>query len=94
MGESMHHRRKAGQGGLWTAANIVHVCGDGTVGCHGYLEANPATARKRGLWLYTGQLPLVTAANMVFRGLTAWYLLDDEGSITWLSRRGLDRVSR
>lgn len=33
-GESMHHRltRKFGP---WSPSNIVHLCGDGTRGCHG-----------------------------------------------------------
>lgn len=93
-GESMHHRRKVSQGGKWVPANIVHACGDGTVGCHGFLEANPAAARRRGLWLFAGQTPVSTPAQIVFRGMPGTYLLDDEGSITWLGTLALDRLSR
>jgi hypothetical protein len=31
----MHHRRFRSQGGPWTPSNILHLCGDGTRGCHG-----------------------------------------------------------
>lgn len=91
-GESMHHRNKAGQGGLWTPANILHACGDGTRGCHGWIEANPATARRRGLWLYRGQNPVHSPVQAVFRGMPGTYLLDDEGSLTWLSSAALRRL--
>jgi hypothetical protein len=92
-GMSMHHRNKAGQGGAWTPANILHLCGDGTTGCHGWIEANPASSRRKGLWLYRGQNPASSPALIVFRGMTGTYLLDDEGSITWLSSRALQRMS-
>lgn len=88
----MHHRRKRSQGGLWVPPNVVHVCGDGTVGCHGFIEANPATARKHRLWLYAGMDPRTTPALMVWRGQRGWYLLDDEGSLQWLSETALARL--
>jgi hypothetical protein len=44
----MHHRKKRGQGGPWTPENIVALCGDGTRGCHGWCEANPAKAHATG----------------------------------------------
>lgn len=91
-GESRHHRNKASQGGLWLPSNILHVCGHGTAGCHGWVEANPASARRRGLWLFRGQAPAETAVQLVFRGLSGTYLLDDEGSITWLSSQALSRL--
>jgi hypothetical protein len=92
MGESVHHRRKRSHGGSWSPSNLVHACGDGTTGCHGYLEANPATARRYGLWLYSGQDALTTPVQLTFRGFRGWWLLDDEGSMTWLSMRALDRM--
>lgn len=90
--ESKHHRRKESQGGKWAASNIVDVCGHGTIGCHGHIEANPVQAKKRGLWLYSGQHPLMTPAMLSWRGTMAWFLLDDEGSITYLSRAAFERV--
>lgn len=46
--ESWSHRRSAGQGGPWNAANGLHLCGDGVRGCHGWLEANPLAADAGG----------------------------------------------
>lgn len=89
---SKHHRRKVSQGGLWVPSNILDACGDGTRGCHGWVESEPTKARGLGLWLYAGGHPLVTPVFMTFRGQTDWYLLDDEGSIQWLSRRALERI--
>jgi hypothetical protein len=37
LAESMHHRRFRSQGGPWAPSNILHLCGDGTTGCHGVL---------------------------------------------------------
>jgi hypothetical protein len=36
---SMHHRRKHGR--VWTPSNVIHVCGDGTTGCHGWIPQRP-----------------------------------------------------
>ena len=92
--ESDHHRRKRSQGGLWLPSNIVDVCGHGTIGCHGFLEANPATARRLGLWLYAGSNAIKTPCNISWRGIKGWYLLHDDGSLTWLSEQGLARFKR
>lgn len=92
MGESMHHRRKRSQGGEWVPSNILHVCGHGTIGCHGYIEANPATARRLGLWLFAGQEPSTTPVKLQFRGITGWFILDDTGSLRWLSQRALELI--
>lgn len=92
--ESDHHRKKRSHGGVWTPENIVDACGHGTTGCHGWIEANPASARKRGLWLFAGQEPQLTPVRLTFRGITSWWLLDGLGNITWLSRRGLELASR
>ena len=89
--DSMHHRRKRSHGGLWDPSNILHVCGDGTRGCHGKIEANPATSRSKGYWLYSGQDPAETKVFMHFRGYAGWYSLDDFGSITALSSKALAR---
>lgn len=90
-GESMHHRNKAGQGGLWTPANILHVCGHGTVGCHGYIEANPASSRRKGLWLFRGQDPAKTPVQIVFRGMQGTYQPHDDGSLTWMSSQAIEQ---
>lgn len=92
VGQSFHHRKKRSQGGLWVPSNILHLCGDGTVGCHGYIEANPAMGRRWHLWLYAGQDSLTTPARLCWRGKKDWYSLDDEGGITWLTKDQLARL--
>lgn len=53
-GQSMSHRKPRGQGGSWSPANIMHACGDGVAGCHGWIEHNPRAAHEHGwrLWRY------------------------------------------
>lgn len=46
--ESVHHRLKKSQGGRWSPANCVAVCGDGVRGCHGYIEEHPDAAFAEG----------------------------------------------
>lgn len=97
--ESMHHRWKRSQGGLWSPANILGVCGHGTIGCHGYIEANPVSAMRRGLWLRgisvgLGQVrPDTVPVQMYWRGMKGHFLLHDDGSITWLSKVALERLA-
>lgn len=76
--ESIHHRRKRSQGGPWTASNCVHVCGDGTRGCHGWAEANPEEAALEGFNLRHGQGPLTTPIQSGLHG-RVW--LANNGSI-------------
>lgn len=47
------HRVARGMGGTrapWInePANLITLCGSGTTGCHGYVEANPAKAKQLG----------------------------------------------
>lgn len=39
-----HHLIPRSQGGIWTESNIVGLCGSGTTGCHGLIEANDPAA--------------------------------------------------
>lgn len=51
-GMSVHHRRPRGMGGTRrpdTMANLLVLCGSGTTGCHGEVEANRFWARGAGL---------------------------------------------
>lgn len=84
---SLHHRRKASQGGAWAPANILAACGSGTTGCHGWVEAHPHDANANGWWLFTGELPELTPAYLSWRGVRDWYQLGDDGSLTWRPRR-------
>lgn len=80
-GDSIHHRFKPGR--IWLPANCVKACGDGTRGCHGWVEHHPAEANERGLWLYPGQIPLETSLIIAWRGIIDWYYLDNRGGIRW-----------
>lgn len=82
-GASLHHRRKRSQGGTWSCANIVHTCGSGTTGCHGWIEANPAAAHQWGLTLRAGEMP-ERPTRLVWRGIPAFWRLADDCTITWL----------
>jgi len=42
---SWHHRLPEGRGGPTDGWNCVPLCGDGTRGCHGWVEHHPAEAR-------------------------------------------------
>lgn len=41
---SAHHLIPRSLGGIWTESNIVGLCGDGTTGCHGLVEARNRAA--------------------------------------------------
>lgn len=48
---TLHHRRKRSQlpkWRLWEPSNCVWLCGDGTTGCHGWVEHNPDAGRMEG----------------------------------------------
>lgn len=52
---SIHHRRNRGMGGSSKrphtdcSCNLLVVCGNGTVMCHGWITEHPTTASQRGL---------------------------------------------
>lgn len=43
--DSLHHVYPRGQGGDDTAVNLIALCGSGTTGCHGRVEAHDPAAR-------------------------------------------------
>jgi hypothetical protein len=45
---SMHHRKNRSQGGTWDVENILHVCGDGVRGCHGWITEHPKDSYEMG----------------------------------------------
>lgn len=87
--DSLHHREAYGMGGRPGAADspeeLLAVCGDGTRGCHGWIEANPKTAALDGVgWKvprrgqsrttavsYRGRLAYLTPAGTVLHTLIA-----------------------
>lgn len=55
LGESIQHRIPRGMGGskdpkINALSNLVMVCGDGTRGCHGWIESHRTAAYRTG-WL-------------------------------------------
>ena len=60
---NMHHRKKRSQGGQWSPANVLHLCGTGTTGCHGYFENHPKVAYLLGVSIRRNQNP----ANVAVR---------------------------
>ena len=79
--QSVHHRRKPGR--LWNPSNLLHLCGDGTIGCHGWIEAHPELAHAEGLWLFAGEDPESTSCHMRWENARSWWFLDDDGCFTW-----------
>lgn len=74
--ESMHHRRKTGR--VWAPENLLHVCGDGTRGCHGWIEANPTKAQQQGWWVPSHKDPAKTPCWLAGRG---YVFLNANGSV-------------
>jgi hypothetical protein len=54
---NMHHRKNRSQGGRWSPANILHLCGSGVVGCHGYFTSHPSVAYLMGVSVRRGDEP-------------------------------------
>ena len=80
---SLHHRQPRGMGGAkhrpmaHTAANLISVCGSGTTGCHGHIEANRAEARDNG-WLVWRNTDPESVAVLVDHG-SRWVYLSVDG---------------
>lgn len=82
--DSVHHRLKRGRGHEWAPSNLLAACGDGTRGCHGYVEAHPTWAQGEGLWLMAGDgEPQEVSVHMRWHNQRSWWLLDNEGLLTW-----------
>lgn len=49
---NLHHRLARGMGGTKAAIHgpdwLLHLCGTGTTGCHGYIESHPEVSYARG----------------------------------------------
>lgn len=76
---SLQHRVARGMGGSRHAARscaLILLCGSATTGCHGWVEANPATARQLGYRVPTGTDP---ATWPVRRSDGRTWLLTDDG---------------
>ena len=69
---SLHHLVPRSQGGDDVASNLVPLCGSGTTGCHGKIEARDRTA---------GRKLRVNLSNPEF-----WYVIDKKGW-DWMDSR-------
>ena len=89
---SFHHRQPRGMGGTSavaanSAANLLLLCGTGTDGCHGFVEAHRTSAEEEG-WLVRHGLDPAEVPVTVFAGgdadlahtFTCRVLLTDEGT--------------
>lgn len=54
---NMHHRKALSQGGLWSPVNVLHLCGSGTLGCHGYFTEHPKAAYRLGISVHRDEEP-------------------------------------
>ncbi|WP_158170948.1 HNH endonuclease [Rhodococcus sp. JT-3] len=77
--ESVHHRKNRSQGGSWAPSNLLHLCGDGVRGCHGWITEHPALSYDNG-WAVRGCNVPAEEPVFVARGLV---LLDDTGNYKW-----------
>jgi hypothetical protein len=78
---SIHHRIPRGMGGTWDEdinlpSNLLLVCGSGTSGCHGMVEANREVSHRAG-WLVKRDPNPSQVPVLIERGLTWVYLTDD-----------------
>lgn len=80
---SIQHRKARGMGGAkWdstrgSAANGILLCGNGTQGCHGFVEANPDVAREHGWSIYRSEAPEDVAVLHASHG---WVFLEIDGT--------------
>lgn len=87
---NFQHRQNRSQGGQWTSANGLDVCGSGTTGCHGRIHANPATAMRKGWTVSREHDPVEVPVFLRRFGLV---LLDNEGGYRTLDDNEIGEVA-
>jgi hypothetical protein len=60
-------------------ANLILLCGSGTTGCHGAVEANRTLAVENGLLLPAGAVPEEVPVRLFKDGRMRLVLLDNDG---------------
>lgn len=84
VGQSWSHRIPKGVGGLWSASNGLWLCGSGTTGCHGRLEADRRAHRPLG-WDVPRRRDTTTTEVVIWqRGARIRALLDNSGDLVVL----------
>jgi hypothetical protein len=79
---SIQHRLARGMGGtrrtdIHDMPSLLVLCGDGTTGCHGWVEARRPGMEERGLWVRHGKtdpehVPLILSSGRIVL-LGQWY---------------------
>lgn len=75
--------------GLHSPANLIHLCGSGTTGCHGWVHNHPKTAMEYGWIVSMGEDHPETVP--VWDAHRGWLLLDNQGGYTLCDRDGNPR---
>lgn len=90
-GHSLHHRHMRSHPfpGLHLPANLIHLCGSGTTGCHGWVHNHPKTAMEYG-WVVSGYNDHPETVP-VWDAHQGWLLLDNQGGYTLCDRDGNPR---
>lgn len=81
VGYSLQHRDNRGMGGtsdlrINLPCNGITLCGSGTTGCHGWVEANPAEAERNGWAVASWADPATVPVHVHSDG---WMMLDPTG---------------
>lgn len=82
LGTNMHHRKNRSQGGLWSPDNLLHLCGSGTAGCHGYITEHPAESYAHGWSVKSGNG--MVPEKIPVKLCNGWHLLYVGGGTEWL----------
>lgn len=80
---SLHHRLKRShlpRYRFWEPSNCVMLCGDGTRGCHGWVEFNPKDAAVEGFHVWSHEEPAQVPVKLWHTDV--YVLLDDLGGYT------------
>jgi hypothetical protein len=76
---NLHHRRARGMGGTKAPIHgpewLLHLCGTGTTGCHGYIEAHPETSYAKGWKLRRNRDPAISPVQLGGQ----WVILTPDG---------------
>ena len=93
--DGVHHRQPRSAGGSWHPANLLDLCGSGTTGCHGLVEAHrdpftgyPCDTYLMGWHVHRGEHPAGVVARLAHPVYgPGWYDLaagDDQASLRLL----------
>ncbi|KFI56560.1 HNH endonuclease [Bifidobacterium callitrichos] len=91
-GHSLHHRipRSHPFPGLHEPANLIHLCGSGTTGCHGWVHNHPLRSYENGWLVHMDQDPTLIP---VWSARHGWILLDNQGHYHLCDRDGNPRTT-